>query len=229
MSVLRVPWTARESHQSILKKINPEYSLEGLMPKLQYFGHLMQIADSLEKTLMLGKTEDKRRRGQQRVRWLGGITDSVDMSLSKLRDIVKDSLACCSPWGCKESTTTGQLNDNSNTSVVPKLRSPGLELVTYKSVPQEPSEQNLSLFLSAQHPPERRHSINIFFNWLTNVFIWLHLVCVVAHGIFHCGIQILSCSVWDLVPDLGWNLGPLHWQHGILATGPPGKPRRLSF
>ena len=90
MSVLRAPWTARESHQSILKKINTEYSLEGLMLKLQSFGHLMQRADSLEKTLMLGQTEDKRRRGQQRVRWLGGITDSVDMSLSKLWDIVKD-------------------------------------------------------------------------------------------------------------------------------------------
>ena len=202
MSVLRAPWTARESHQSILKKINTEYSLEGLMLKLQSFGHLMQRADSLEKTLMLGQTEDKRRRGQQRVRWLGGITDSVDMSLSKLPGVVdgQGSLACCSPWGCKESTTTGQLNDSKDTSVVPKLRSPGLELVTYKSVPHEPSEQNLSLFLSTQHPPERRHSINNFLNWLTNVFIWLHLVCIVAHGIFHCGIQILSCSVWDLVP-----------------------------
>ena len=90
MSVLRAPWTARESHQSILKKINTEYSLEGLMLKLQSFGHLMQRADSLEKTLMLGQTEDKRRRGQQRVRWLGGITDSVDMSLIKLRVTLKD-------------------------------------------------------------------------------------------------------------------------------------------
>ena len=87
---MRVPWTTNRSNLSILKEINPEYSLEGLMLKLQYFGHLMQRADSLEKTLMLGQTEDKRRRGQQRVRWLGGITDSVDMSLSKLWDIVKD-------------------------------------------------------------------------------------------------------------------------------------------
>ena len=110
--LLGVPWTARKSNQSILKEIYPEYLLEGLILKLklQCFGHLMRRSDSLEKTLMLGKTEDKRRRGQQRVRWLGGITDSVDMSLSKLRDTVKDSLACCSPWGCKESTTTGQLN-----------------------------------------------------------------------------------------------------------------------
>ena len=87
---MRVPWTARRSNQLILKEINLEYSLEGLMLKLQFFGYLMQKAQSLEKTLMLGKTEDKRRRGRQRVRWLSGITDSVDMSLSKLRDIVKD-------------------------------------------------------------------------------------------------------------------------------------------
>ena len=107
--LLRVPWTARRSKQSILKEISPECSLEGLVLnlKLQYFGHLMRRTDSLEKTLMLGKIEGRRRRGQQRMRWLDGITNPMDMNLSKLG--VGDGqggLACCSPWGFKESDTT---------------------------------------------------------------------------------------------------------------------------
>ena len=111
---MRVPWTARRSNQSILKEISPGISLEGMMLKLklQYFGHLMRRVDSLEKALMLGGIGGRRRRGRQKMRWLGGITDLMDMSLSELWELGdgQGGLACCDLWGRRESDTTEQLN-----------------------------------------------------------------------------------------------------------------------
>ena len=108
---MRVPWTARRSNQYVLKEISPGCSLEAVMLKLklQNFGHLMRRTDSLEKTLMLGKTEGRRRRGQQRMRWLDGVTDSMDVRLHKLQEFAKRREAC-SPWGHREQDMTERLN-----------------------------------------------------------------------------------------------------------------------
>ena len=109
--LLRVPWTTKRSNQSILKEISPEYSLEGLMLKLQYYGHLIQRAKSLEKTLMLGKIEDRRRRGSQRMRWYHWLNEH-EFEQAPGDSEGQGSLACCSPWGREESNMTEWLNNN---------------------------------------------------------------------------------------------------------------------
>ena len=173
---MRVPWTARRSNQSILKEINPEYSLEGMILKLklQYFGHLMQTADSLEKTLMLGKTEDRRRRGQHRMRSLDGIIDTMEISLSTLLELVEDRgawrAAICG--GRKESDTTEQLSSPHSVDCAPRsLRVCSIILPYFE--PGMGKTKNPSLFSS------------VCFDLLVSIFQHLTLMMFFLNLILH--------------------------------------------
>ena len=187
--LLRVPWTARRSNQSIWKKINPEYSLEGLMLKLklQYFGHLMWKAYSLEKILMLGKTEDRRRRGWQKMRWLDGIINSMDKCLSKLWEMVEDQEPwyAAFTWGCRESDMTKQLNNNNILAwEIPwkekpsRLWSMGLQRVRHNLL----TKQFIGYFQGLSSLECKKHSVtHILCAWVLSHSVMSD--CLQSHGL----------------------------------------------
>ena len=176
--LLRVPWTAKRSNQSILKEINPEYSLEGLMLKLklQYFGHLMWRADSLEETLMLRKTEGRRRRGWQRMWWLDGITDSVEMSLSRLQEIVKDGEA----WRAATHRVAKNLTQLSEWTTISfqlafQKRSKTPQNVTIRLQELSPNQVLICFDSYAESKQEVKGNIGNHFLWGWNIQMWIQM------------------------------------------------------
>ena len=200
--LLRVPWSARRSNQSVLKEINPEYSLEGLMLKLklklQYFGHLMQRADSVEKSLMLGKLEGRRRRGWQRMRWLDGIIDSLDMSLSKLREIVKGR----EDWHAAVHGVTKSQTQQSDwiTTAVNSLKGFARTVVTkYTGLGSLVSRIIFSRFRRLK--VQDQGAYKIYFLWdLSVAYRWPPTCCSLPHGFSMC-TNLSKVSVRPNIPD----------------------------